>query len=224
MRTIAFIPARAGSKRLPGKNMKMFFGHPLIEYAIQSAFDAELFDDIYISSNIPGMVGIANNFYVTLIRRPDEYANDTSPDKEWIDHAISVIPEFDCFAILRPTNPFRTGATIRRAWGEWDRVSMIKAVEPVKQHPGKMWHLIENNQMIPYHPYLLHLQPTQNLLSYWIQNASLELWPRTMPPEWQYQPFLTQGYEGFDINTMEDFILAEALVEKDLALLPIIRS
>src|SRR5688572_23988315 len=120
---------------------------------------------------------------------------------------------FDAFSILRPTSPFRQPETIRRAWSEFisiSEVDSLRAVEPCKQHPGKMW-VVEGQFMRP----LLddgginlpwHSTPYQALPTVYAQNASLEIaWTR-VPLEHgtiagkKITPFMTEGFEGFDIN------------------------
>lgn len=226
MSVIALIPARSGSKRIPNKNIKLLGGHPLVAYAIQSAIDSEIFNGIYVSSDSDRIGEIAKYYGAKFIKRPDKFAIDDSPDEEWIEHAFYemidygvVVPYF--YAILRPTNPFRTVRMIDRAWKWWDNVSIMKAVEPVKQHPYKMWDVNYNEtEMTLFHDsHEHHFKPTQTLADCYIQNGSLEFRPIF---NWygKYQPFVTQGYEGFDLNTKEDWILAEALIEKGYTELP----
>ena len=227
MRTIALIPARSGSKRVPGKNIRNFCGHPLLAYAIQSAIDAEIFDGVYVSSDSQEILKVAFDYGAILIERPPELALDASPDAEWIEHAQSVIKPFDYFAIVRPTNPFRTGETIKRAWGEWVRCEYcMKAIEKASQHPYKMW-VLNPAKDIMHNPQFSnsHLLPTQLLREIYIQNACLEFRPISKMDGKApfYQPFFTKGYEGHDINTELDFMVAEMLVEKGLAKPPQIR-
>jgi len=227
MKLLALIPARSGSKRLPGKNIKTLNGFPLIVYTIQAAKDSGIFDEIAVSTDNFEVGSIAVYHGAGYIERPAEYATDTSPDVEWITHALTILKKvgrvYDAFAILRPTSPFRTGETIRRAFGEWGGRCCMKAIEPIKQHPHKAWrgdaHVIRplidtyNNH---------HLLPTQDLPTVYIQNASLEI--RSVEKkngiDMLYQPFFTQGYEGYDLNTLEDWILAEELIKRKLAVLP----
>jgi len=216
---IALIPARSGSKRLPMKNIRILDGHPLLAYAIQSAKDSELFEQIYVSSDSEKIGEIAIYYGAEFIKRPMAFSQDDSPDKDWINHARDCI-ELDIykFAILRPTSPFRTAETIIRAFSEWYGDSTVKAVEPIKQHPGKAWKLVGKKMKQYIKNSQGHLMPTQSLEPLFIQNGSLEL--RTFGLSNGYQPFFTEGYEGFDINTINDWILAEALVKKGWAKLP----
>ena len=224
-RLIALIPARSGSKRIPNKNIRILFNHPLIAYSIQAAKDAGIFDGIYVSSDSEEIGRIAEYYGAIWIKRPAEFATDNSSDAEWINHFISIIKLFNCFMILRPTSPFRIGETIKRGWSEWDHQHCLKAVEKVKQHPAKMWRIHSNKTMLNYLEKNWHLQPIQNLEQLYIQNASLEIRPimHIFGFDSYYQPFFTQGYEGFDINEEIDFMLAELLINKGLAKLPEIK-
>ncbi len=225
MNIIALIPARGGSKRIPHKNIRLLNSHPLLAYSIQSAKDSGIFDGIYVSSDSEEIGKIAEYYGAIWIKRPSEFATDTSPDAEWIAHALKEI-SCDCFMILRPTSPFRTGETIKRAWKEWEKDRCMKAIEKIRQHPDKVWQLTtEKKRMYPLGNQDRHLLPIQNLCEFYIQNGSLEIRPINLANgkdsiHQLYQPFFTQGYEGFDLNVPDDFILAEALIEKDLAILP----
>jgi CMP-N-acetylneuraminic acid synthetase len=103
----------------------------------------------------------------------------------------------------------------------------MKAIEPVKQHPGKMWRMSLKGYMRAFSSLMpdgSHLLPTQRLEPIYVQNASLEFintkYIAIVPA---YQSFFTEGFEGFDINTELDFMVAEMLVEKGLAKPPQIR-
>jgi N-acylneuraminate cytidylyltransferase len=225
MNLIALIPARSGSKRIPNKNIKPFFGHPLIAYAVDQAIKAEIFDGIYVSSDSDEICRIAEYYGAKAIARPSELALDSSPDSEWITHALFYHP-CDVFMILRPTAPFRTLETIKRAWEEWDKEHCMKAIQPVSEHPGKMWRIANEEKTLMFSAVpeedfdqFEHLLPIQNLRPFYIQNASLEIRTQSFT-NFLYQPFFTRDYEGFDLNSLDDWILAEALVERGLAKVP----
>lgn len=231
MKTVALIPARSGSKRVPHKNIKMLNGYPLLVYSIQAAKDSGIFNEIVVSTDSFEIGSIASYYGAGYIECPLTVAHkDNDPDILWITHALNTLKKvgrkYDAFAILRPTSPFRTGETIKRAFAEWDHHRCMKAVEKVKQHPHKMWTVSNDSIMWPYvdtydHN---HLLPTQKLPAFHVQNASLEIRPVSLmdgiAPYNLYQPFLTTGYEGYDINTEDDWILAEELIKRGMAKLP----
>jgi len=239
---IAFVPARGGSKRLPRKNIKRLGDHPLIAYTLAAARDAGCFDAIYVSTEDAEIAGVARGYGAEVIWRPAHYALDTSPDIEWLRHALHEIGDPPCvtWAILRPTSPFRTAQTIQRAYHQFtapdQTADSLRAVEPVTQHPGKMWTADLPLQYAPPIKPLLdkkhpdgtpwHSSPTQSLPVYYVQNACLEMghganvWTYGTIHGRKVAPFLTVGYEGLDVNTERDWRYAEYLLAHAEAVLP----
>lgn len=235
---IALIPARAGSKRVPGKNVRTFGGHPLIAYTIAAARGSGVFSRVIVSTDSPEVAELCRHYGAEVpFLRPAEYAGDKSPDIEWIQYTLGKLraegEAAEAFSILRPTSPFRLPSTIQRAWAKFLSVptaDSLRAVELCLQHPGKMW-LLEGDLMRP----LLddggvsppwHSTPYQALPTVYTQNASLEMaWAR-VPLELgtiagkRIVPFPTEGHEGFDINKPNDWLLAELLLARGEATLP----
>lgn len=238
---IALIPARGGSQRIPRKNIRQLGDRPLIAYTIAAAKASGIFSGIFVSTEDEeiGRTALAQGG-VCWIRRPSKMAASSSPDIEWIEHALefetSCSGDFQAFAILRPTSPFRKAYTIRRAWAEWlergGLVDSLRAMQPVTEHPGKMWvHKTGDQQAYPFCDFDLknppaHSRPTQSLKPIYVQNASLEIaWTKTVEQLHsisgdRVMPFLSEGYEGFDLNSWDDWILAEALIERGYVDLP----
>lgn len=114
MKTLILIPARAGSKGLPGKNIKVLGDLPLIAHTILFAKQiADLSDQICISSNDQQVINIANNYGLTVpFVRPESLASDTAGSYEVIMHAInyygSINKQFENVLLLQPTSPLRT--------------------------------------------------------------------------------------------------------------------
>jgi N-acylneuraminate cytidylyltransferase len=235
---IALIPARAGSKRVAGKNVRPLGGHPLIAYTIAAARESGLFARIVVSTDSPEYADIARHYGAEVPElRPADMAGALSPDIEWVAHTIERLRAaggvYDCFSLLRPTSPFRTAGTIRRAWRTFlddRRVDSLRAVELCRQHPGKMW-VMRGHRLLPLLPLGPAEQPWhssqyQALPEVYVQNGSLEIaWcrvvleGRTIAGE-TLCPFLTEGLEGFDINRPEDWAAAEALIASGQAVLP----
>lgn len=234
---IALIPARVGSKRVNQKNVKQLAGHPLLAYTIAAAKAAGIFTRVIVSTDSDAIAKIAKQYGAEVPwLRPAEFAQDTSADIGWVKHALQNlggdVP--DAFALLRPTSPFRQSSTIQRAWQQFQSLSgvdSIRAVELCRQHPAKMWQIVDDH-MTPVMqnpdptatPW--HSTPYQALPKVYTQNASLEIaWCR-MPLEQGtiagqvIAPFFTEGYEGFDINSLEDWVVAEYLIQQQLITLP----
>jgi CMP-N,N'-diacetyllegionaminic acid synthase len=138
-KAIALIPARKGSARVPGKNMILLNGRPLLWYAIRGAKESGQFDRIVVSTDWNECVTLAENMGVDALLRPDELCTDQAHDYQWVRHAIDAHPSYDAFVILRPTSPFRTAETIKRAMDEFIRVpcDSMRAVERTTAHPKR---------------------------------------------------------------------------------------
>jgi len=141
----------------------------------------------------------------------------------------------ELFALLRPTSPFRSAETIRRAHAQLvalgDRADSIRAVELVRQHPGKMW-VVDGDLMRPLldqpaDETPLHSRQYQALPQVYVQNSSLELaWSHVLEGALptisgtRVAPFFTEAAEGFSIDYPDDVLVAERMVERGEASLP----
>jgi N-acylneuraminate cytidylyltransferase len=240
MTTVALVPARGNSKRIPGKNMRLFYGKPLLQWTIDAAVASGLFHAIVVSSEDDRTLDYVSDQRlpgVLAYHRPPVFARDDSPDIDWVTDVLcklgiqDIYP--DIFAIVRPTSPFRTAETIRRAARRFDDLPdahSLRAVEPVRQHPGKMWTLESDGHLGPlwygatYAEVPFHSSPTQLLPTVFVQNSSLELARTALVGRsiagTRIYPFFTEGYEGFSIDYPDDWIRAETLAPQLLGRLP----
>ncbi len=107
-KTIAIIPARGGSKRIPNKNIKLLGGIPLIVHSINYAkSNSDIIEDIYVSTNDKKIKDIALENGVKVIDRPDTISGDYEPTITAVQHVIKVVKDVDTVILLQPTNPFR---------------------------------------------------------------------------------------------------------------------
>lgn len=111
-KVIAIIPARAGSKRLVNKNIKICNGKPLIEWTIESALSSKLLDRIFVSTDSKKIRDISINRGLEVpFMRPSSFAKDKSPSWQAIIHALKKFKEigekFDYIVLLEPTSPLR---------------------------------------------------------------------------------------------------------------------
>lgn len=95
---IAIIPARGGSKRIPKKNIKNFYGKPLLSYSIEAAKKSALFDKIIVSTDDEDIANIAKEYGAEVLQRPKNLADDFTPTVPVIAHAIKSLQE-DCASI-----------------------------------------------------------------------------------------------------------------------------
>jgi CMP-N,N'-diacetyllegionaminic acid synthase len=232
---VALIPARSGSVRVPVKNIRPLAGHPLVAYAIATARQAGIFDRVVCSTDSGKIAEVAQRYGAEVpFLRPTELATATSPDIEWITHALDRLDEhYDLFAIVRATNPFRGPTVLRRGLEQLlatPEADSIRAVELAKQHPGKMW-IVEGKTM---HPLLdqAHLEVAwhagqyQALPPVYVQNSALEIaWTRVVSQTGTREgrvvaPYFTEGAEGFNIDDEDDWERARRLLDRGEVALP----
>jgi CMP-N-acetylneuraminic acid synthetase len=226
---VAFVPARSGSERVRNKNVRPLAGHPLLAYAIETARRSDCFERVVVSTDSEEIAAVARWYGADVpFLRPAEYATSTSPDIEWLAYTLEHLEErYDLFALIRATNPFRGPDVVRRGLAQLlatPEADSIRAVELVKQHPGKMWLLSDGGRtMLP----LLdqssldvawHAGQYQALPNVYVQNSALEIgWTRVVTEAGTREgkvlaPFLTEGLEGFNIDDEDDWERAEWLV------------
>jgi N-acylneuraminate cytidylyltransferase len=239
---VALVPARGGSQRVPGKNVRELGGHPLIAYTIAAARSCGLFDAVIVSTDSEAIAEAATRYGAEVPGlRPEEMASSTSPDIEWVRHVIDGLAGQDrtpeLFSLLRPTSPFRTASTILRAHEELlslPDADSIRAVELCRQHPGKMWTmdgplmrplLEQPEEGVP-----THSRQYQDLPEVYVQNSSLELaWTRAVVEQGSIAgdvvaPFFTDDVEGFTIDYEGDWTEAERMVAEGDAVLPTVEA
>ena len=238
-RAVAFVPTRSGSERVPHKNIRPLAGHPLLAYAIETALQSGAFERVVVSTDSEEIADVARWYGAEVpFLRPPEYATATSPDVEWLAYALEHLGDrFDLFALVRATNPFRGPDAVRRGLEQLlatPEADSLRAVELVKQHPGKMWRLAEDGRTMQ--PILdqshlevaWHAGQYQALPQVYVQNSALEIaWTRVVTDTGTREgrvlaPFLTQGLEGFNVDDEDDWERAERLVQAGEVTLPAI--
>jgi N-acylneuraminate cytidylyltransferase len=131
MNTVVIIPARGGSKGLPGKNIREFAGKPLIVHTIEHALGAPLVDAVYVSTDDEGIAEVSGDAGASIIDRPAELADDAATTESAIEHALSVItPPPDIVVLLQATSPLRPERALQEALekfkaGEYDSLLSI---------------------------------------------------------------------------------------------------
>jgi CMP-N,N'-diacetyllegionaminic acid synthase len=238
---VALVPARAGSLRVPGKNVRVLSGHPLMAYSIAGAFESGVFDAVVVSTDSPDVADIGRHYGAEVPElRPAELATSTSPDIAWVRHMLGVLAdagrEYELFSIVRPTSPCRSAATIRRAFDELvaqgDEADSIRAVERCRQHPAKMWTLdgdfIRPLLSQPSGEVPLHSRQFQALPEVFVQDSSLEIaWSRVTADGLDIAGprvlgLVSEGWDGFSIDYPDDWERVEAAIAAGEAKLPAI--
>ena len=222
---IAIIPARGGSKGLPGKNIMDLCGKPMIAYTIEAALESKYIENVIVSTDCKEIEDVAKKFGAkSHFLRPEELALDNS---KAIDNYIYTVDRLnndfdysiDNFVVLQPTSPLRRASDIDNAIEIFNKKNADSVVSYTKeQHPIE-WHkhlteggrfenifderLLNRQEYKPsYFPngaiYVFNYELIKHNL-YYSDNSYAHIMPR---------------HRSVDIDTLEDFKYAEFLFNK----------
>jgi len=147
---LALIPARGGSKGIPGKNIKPFAGYPLIAYSIQAGLEAGMVGRVVVSTDDDEIAAVAREFGAeTPFMRPKEFARDRTLDLPVLQHALDWLGENEDYypeivVWLRPTSPIRPPDCVDQAVNlllAHPEADCVRGVVEASQNPFKMWTL-----------------------------------------------------------------------------------
>lgn len=151
---LAIIPARAGSKGIPRKNIRLFAGHPLIAYSIAAGLQAKMVTRVVVTTDDNEIAAVARSYGAeTPFLRPLELAGDRILDLPVFQHALNWLAERenyhpDAVVHLRPTTPLRPPDLVDRAIHillEHPGADSVRGLTPAQQNPFKMW-LMESEE------------------------------------------------------------------------------
>jgi N-acylneuraminate cytidylyltransferase len=236
--TIAIIPARGGSQRVPKKNVRLLAGHPLLAYTIRAARDSGVCDRVMVSTDSEEIASIAREYGAEVPGlRPAEMAEPQAHDILFLRHAMDEWApgsEEQLWAILRPTSPLRQAQSIRDAresllahsWAD-----SVRALKKVTEHPGKMWRVSDSGEATTYlEQGGAYNGPTQALEPLYVQASSLEIVRRgaavmhnSIAGKRVLAHFLPE-WESLDVNTEFDWMVLERLLVEKPELLPDLRK
>lgn len=223
MRILALIPARGGSKRLPGKNIRPLGGKPLIAWSIEAASGIPEICDVLVSTDDCAIANAACEVGALVPwLRPAHLASDNAASIDVALHALawyeSAYGAVDGLLLLQPTSPFRSGATMRKGitMFEHGEGAAVLGVSPCPSHP--MWTLkLEGGYLVPFLPEGATPTRSQDLPPAFVVNGAFYL---ISPAELRARrsfigaatlPLLIEStHEAIDIDTAEDWALAES--------------
>lgn len=141
MKCLFLIPARGGSKGIPGKNIKPLAGKPLIYYSIDIARSFSEDADICVSTDDDSIIKMVEDYDLKVpFKRPDVLANDTAGTYEVIEHALDYYKdlgkEYDAVVLLQPTSPFRKKMHVKEAIESYnDALDMVVGAKETESNP-----------------------------------------------------------------------------------------
>lgn len=151
-RVLALIPARGGSKGLPGKNLLPVAGRPMIAWTIDAARRSRFVDSVVLSSDDDAIIQAARDLGCEVpFRRPAELASDTAASIDVVLHALDHLPVHDLVVLLQPTSPLRDAADIDAAIERCvdGGATSCVSVSPATESPYWMYRLDADQRLLP---------------------------------------------------------------------------
>lgn len=152
---LAIIPARGGSKGLPGKNIRKLAGKPLIAYSIGQALESRYIGRVVVSTEDSEIARVAARYQAEVIRRPDELALDDTSSVDALQHTLDYLKEAegyspDLVVLLQPTSPLRKVEDIDGAIDKLLEVGCDSVVSVCDvEHPAHWMYTLEGERLKP---------------------------------------------------------------------------
>ena len=225
---LAIIPARGGSKGLPGKNLRVICGKPLIAWSIERALASGYIDTTVVSTDSPEIARIARGHKAAVpFLRPAKLATDVASTYDVIRHALDHYRqvdsrEFDYTVLLEPTSPLRENDDIDRMLLTLDQASQrfdsIVSLGEVGQHPSIMKRLSEHGVEPFYRESVTPSRRQDNPPAYfpfgvaYIAKTSVLLEEDTFYTR-RCAGFIIQRYQNYEIDDLFDFLCVERVMQ-----------
>lgn len=227
MSLVALIPARGGSKRLPGKNTRPLGGKPLIAWTIQAALASQCFSSVLVSTDDAAIADISLQYGAKLPGlRPAHLATDEAGSVDVALHALANwvenSAEIDGMVLLQPTSPFRTAASIRAGCALFQASPgfPVVGVSPAETHPAWCFR-IESGHLQAFMPRDKEISRSQDLPpAFAVNGAFYAISPARLARERSFLPADTHAFimddprETLDIDTPWDWEIAECILAR----------
>lgn len=222
--SIAIIPARGGSKRLPNKNILPLVGKPLIRWTTQAALASGEFDMVLVSTDSQAIADIAMQDSDVIFPglRPVELASDTATTNDVISHVVQWVEEnyamVDMVAVLQPTSPLRTAQHIKEAVELYKNKKATAVVSVCEmEHPVQYCNRLPKDNSLNGFITPSVNKRSQDLEPFYRLNGAIYLFDRQLVGnlsgiycEDSYA-YLMDKKSSVDIDDEFDFLLAEAI-------------
>lgn len=229
---LAIVPARGGSKGLPGKNIRPLLGKPLIGWSIEQAKASQYIDRIYISTDSQEIADTAKSYLEgqAIELRPPELATDTAPSSAFIAYTINKLKNegetFDYIILLEPTSPLRDvddiDHSIEMLLNHPVAESLLSVVRAEDANPSFMVTISDNGLMQPYLADTVGGMRRQDINdvyyfegTVYISKCSTFLEKRTFLHK-KTLSYVVPKWKSFEIDDMTDFIIIEALMREKM--------
>lgn len=225
-RVIALIPARAGSKRLPGKNLRPMCGLPLIGWTIKQALQSRHVDKVVVSTDGEGIAAVARHYGAEVpFLRPPAISSDTASSYDVIDHVLDHFSDrnvnFDYLILLEPTSPLREPGDIDLLLEKLvaKEADSIVSVGEAATHPSIVKRLV-GDILQPFFPLPLTNRCQDNEPAYFPYGVGYAARTDVLRRE---RTFYINGaswypikrYQCYEIDDLYDFLCVEAIMRQE---------
>lgn len=210
MSAACFIPIKANSERVPGKNFRVLNGRKLYEYIIEHALDAAVFNAIYVDTNSDEIKEYCKGMGCEIIDRKAELAQNTANGNDLLNYQYSLYPQYDYYFQIFATAPYLQPSSIRACVEMLAESAVYDSCFTAVRHQGFFW---LNNIPANYRPCILprsqDMQPVVEETTglYGMSKDALEKYHCRIGAK-PYIHYVSK-FEAVDINTEEDLKLAE---------------
>lgn len=215
MKTIAIIPARGGSKRLPNKNTMLLNGLPLLVHSITYAQNnAAIIDEIYVSTDDANIKAIALQYGAKVIDRPAEISGDDEPTLTALQHVLEQVKDVENVVLLQPTNPLRPANLVQECFAVFQK-KQLNSLFTVSRNHQKLG-TIANDCFVPMN-YEIG-QRSQDVQPLYFENGLLYICKAksiiegTIISNDAFPYIVEHPFAAVDIDTQSDFDYAEYLI------------
>lgn len=224
MNILVVIPARGGSKGIPGKNIKPLNGKPLIYYTIDAA--RSIVDDshICVSTDDKHISDAVEHYGLKIpFKRPDYLATDTASTYDVLLHALHFYEaqgeKFDAIILLQATSPFRTGQHIKEALSLYSKdIDMVVSVKETDANPYYVCFEEDSNGMLQISKGDGHYTRRQDCPPVYEYNGAIYI---INPESLKKNPlnkfskrikYVMDKEHSLDLDTMQDWLIAELMI------------
>jgi len=225
---VALIPARGGSKGLPGKNMSKVNGIPLIGYSIQAALNSKYIDEVFVSSDDNTTLAYGKKVGATPVVRPEEIASDKAPAKSVVEHLINNLSKNllkkDLYIVyLQPTSPLRTAKHIDDALNKMIAKGLNKlvSVTQMSKSPFKSFLVDQDGCLQALFGEEMTNQRRQDIPKVYAANGAIYVFlysdfkkKNAFPSNGAY-PYIMNAEDSLDIDTPEDLSALKLIMKSN---------
>ncbi len=231
---LGIIPARGGSKGLPGKNIKELCGKPLIAWSIESGLKSKYLDEVMVTTDSKDIANIAKQYGASVpFLRPDVLASDTATSFDAIKHTIEFYKnefdkEFDYIVLLEPTSPLREEGDIdkmiEKIIKDEDNFDSIVSIGEVAEHPSIMKQIVSENNILPFCKELeLTTRRQDNKKAYFPYGVAYIVKTKSLLEEKTFYTarntfYEIKRYQCYEIDDIYDFLAIENIMKYEWSL------